>query len=347
MTRKEQRRIGATELRVDTIGLGCAPLGNLYAAVSDDDASALVASAWDAGLRFFDSAPHYGQGLSERRLGDALRPHHEETFVLATKVGRLLKPAGYQEIRHGFASPMPFDIEYDYSYDGVLRSFDDSLQRLGLDRIDILLMHDIGRVTHGEDNDRLFPIAMDGGYRAMDRLRNEGRVAAIGLGVNEQEVCSAALERGDWDCFLLAGRYTLLEQEPLDRFLPECLERRCSIITGGPFNSGILATGVSGKGAPRYNYGDADKGIVARVAELETACSEFDVPLPAAALQFPLAHPAVASVIPGCATREQLRETLDHFHHDIPPEFWVTLRERGLIRADAPVPGDATGDSER
>ena len=338
MTPVEQRRIGATKLAVDTIGLGCAPLGNLYAAISDDESSALTASAWEAGLRFFDTAPHYGQGLSERRVGDVLRQHHGEEFVLSTKAGRLLKPAGYRELRHGFVSPMPFDIEYDYSYDGILRSFEDSLQRLGLDRVDILLMHDIGTLTHGNDNDRLFPIAMDSGYRALDQLRSEGRVSAIGLGVNEHEVCSAALNHGDWDCFLLAGRYTLLEQEPLDYFLPQCTARNCSVIIGGPFNSGILASGVQGAGSLRYDYGHAEAHIVERVRQLEKACAEFEVPLAAAALQFPLAHPAVASVIPGCATPQQIQETMDHFHREIAPEFWSLLSARGLIRADAPLP---------
>ncbi len=354
MTSTEQRRIGATKLAVDTIGLGCAPLGNLYAAMSDDEASALAASAWEAGMRFFDTAPHYGQGLSERRIGDALRQHHGEEFVLSTKAGRLLKPAPYpdkhRDMRHGFASPMPFDIEYDYSYDGILRSFEDSLQRLGLDRVDMLLMHDIGTFTHGNDNDRLFPIAMDGGYKAMDRLRSEGRVSAIGLGVNEHEVCSAALDHGDWDCFLLAGRYTLLEQEPLDRFLPQCVARNCSVIIGGPFNSGILATGVRGP-APRtplhYDYGEAEAHIIERVGELETACTEFNVPLAAAALQFPLAHSAVASVIPGCASPQQVEETMDHFHREIPAELWSLLKERGLIRADAPLPRAGTPDTDQ
>jgi len=351
MTPMEQRRIGATKLAVDTIGLGCAPLGNLYAAMSDDDSAALTASAWEAGMRFFDTAPHYGQGLSERRIGDALRPHHGEEFVLSTKAGRLLKPAPYpdkhREMRHGFASPMPFDIEYDYSYDGILRSFEDSLQRLGLDRVDILLMHDIGTVTHGNDNDRLFPIAMDGGYKAMDRLRSEGRVSAIGLGVNEHEVCSAALDHGDWDCFLLAGRYTLLEQDPLDHFLPQCDARNCSVIIGGPFNSGILASGVRGAGPLHYDYGEAEAHIIERVRQLETTCAEFDVPLAAAALQFPLAHSAVASVIPGCATPQQVQETLDHFYREIPAELWYLLRERGLIRADAPLPCASTPGTDQ
>ena len=171
MTSPDQRRIGKTKLAVDILGFGCAPLGNLYRAISDDDAAALLHTAWQEGFRYFDTAPHYGQGLSERRLGDALRDRRGEAYVLSTKAGRLLKPAGYALERHGFVSPMPFDIVYDYGYDGILRSFDDSLQRLGLDRIDILYLHDIGRVTHGADNERLFPIAMDGGYRALDELR--------------------------------------------------------------------------------------------------------------------------------------------------------------------------------
>ena len=244
----EKRQVGNTGLAVDTLGFGCASLGNLYHPVSDADARQILDSAWSRGFRYYDTAPHYGQGLSERRVGDALRRFRGGEYVLSTKVGRLLKPVGYADERHAFMSPMPFDIFYDYSYDGIMRSFEDSLQRLGLDRIDILYMHDIGAFTHGARNDELFPIAMDGGYRAMDELRSAGAVSAIGLGVNEYEVCEAALDHGDWDCFLLAGRYTLLEQESLDTFLPRCLKRNCSIVIGGAYNSGVLATGVRGKG---------------------------------------------------------------------------------------------------
>ena len=302
MTCPDPRFIGKTKLAVDVLGFGCAPLGNLYRAISDDDAAGLLQSAWREGFRYFDTAPHYGQGLSERRLGDALRDRRGEDYVLSTKAGRLLKPAGYALERHGFVSPMPFDIVYDYGYDGILRSFEDSLQRLGLDRIDILYMHDIGRVTHGADNERLFPVAMDGGYRAMDELRRDGRVTAIGLGVNEWEVCEAALDFGDWDCFLLAGRYTLLEQEALDSFLPKCIERKSSVVIGGPYNSGILATGVRHGKAGHYDYGNAPGPVVAKVGRIESICEDFGIPLRAAALQFPLAHPAVVSVIPGMAT---------------------------------------------
>lgn len=341
-----QRNVGDTDLAIDTLGFGGASLGNLYQAVSDKDAAQILDDAWNAGFRYFDTAPHYGQGLSERRIGDTLRNQGRRNYVLSTKVGRLLEPTGYARKRHGFVSPMPFDIVYDYSYDGVIRSFEDSLQRLGLDRIDILFMHDIGAATHGSRNDRLFQIAMDGGYRAMDELRRDGRVSAIGLGVNEFEVCAAALDHGNWDCFLLAGRYTLLEQEALTSFLPKCVERHCSIIIGGAYNSGILATGVRGAGPFFYNYEEAPAKIVRCVEKIESTCMKFNVPLASAALQFPLAHSAVASVIPGIGNVSRISQTLDLFNHDIPAEFWSELKASGLLRDDAPVPVESPGDRQ-
>jgi D-threo-aldose 1-dehydrogenase len=342
MSSFQKNQIGNTELAIDALGFGCASLGNLYHEVSDVEAADILTTARANGFRYFDTAPHYGQGLSERRVGDALRGSSD--YVLSTKVGRLLRPAGYAAERHGFISPMPFDIEYDYSYDGIMRSFEDSLQRLGLDSIDILFMHDIGPVTHGNDDDRLFPIAMDGGYRAMDELRRNGLVSAIGLGVNEYEVCERALEHGDWDCFLLAGRYTLLEQTSLDTFLPKCIDRNCSIIIGGAYNSGILATGVSGKGPWNYNYVPAPEDVVRKVAAIEGLCAEFSIPLAAAALQFPLAHSAVASVIPGIGNVQRIDQTLNLFTTKIPDEFWQALSERGLIRDDALTPASNAGE---
>ena len=342
MSSFKKNQIGNTELAIDALGFGCAPLGNLYHEVSDEEATDILTTALANDFRYFDTAPHYGQGLSERRVGDALRGSSD--YVLSTKVGRLLRPAGYAAKRHGFISPMPFDIEYDYSYDGVMRSFEDSLQRLGLDRIDILFMHDIGPETHGDDDERLFPIAMDGGYLAMDELRRSGRVSAIGLGVNEYEVCERALEHGDWDCFLLAGRYTLLEQESLNTFLPKCIDRNCSIVVGGAYNSGILATGVSGKGPSNYNYVPAPDDVVRKVAAIEGLCTEFSIPLAAAALQFPLAHPAIASVIPGIGNVRRIDQTLNLFATKIPDEFWSALSEQGLIRVDAPTPIGSSGE---
>jgi D-threo-aldose 1-dehydrogenase len=333
-----KKQIGNTALHVDTLGFGCAPLGNLYQAISDDDAKTILSAAWQAGFRHFDTAPHYGQGLSERRTGDLLRPLQGKDYILSTKVGRLLKPAGYAKQRHGFVSPMPFDIHYDYSYDGVMRSFEDSILRLGLDRIDILYMHDIGRDTHGDANDKYFPIAMHGGYKAMDELRSQGLVKAIGLGVNEYEVCEQALDYGDWDCFLLAGRYSLLEQQSLQTFLPKCQQRNCSVIIGGPYNSGILATGVKGKATPNYNYAPAPQDIIAKVSKIEDLCQQYDVTLAAAALQFPLAHSAVASVIPGLGNVSRIQKTIDLFQQEIPAEFWQSLKVDGLLAEDSPVP---------
>lgn len=335
-----KRQVGNTDLQLDTLGFGCAPLGNLYQQVSDVDAAQVLNAAWQAGFRYFDTAPHYGQGLSERRTGDLLRPTKGQDYILSTKVGRLLKPKGYAQSRHGFVSPMPFDIEYDYSYDGVMRSFEDSLTRLGLDRIDILYMHDIGRDTHGDANDVHFPIAMQGGYKALDELRSQGLVKAIGLGVNEYQVCEQALDYGDWDCFLLAGRYTLLEQQALTSFLPKCQQRNSSIVIGGPYNSGILATGVQGKTVGHYNYEAAPADIVERVSKLESVCLEYGVTLAAAALQFPLAHSSVASVIPGLGSTSRIKRTLELFNQAIPNDFWQALKDKQLLHAEAPVPSD-------
>lgn len=230
------RKIGNTGLEVATLGLGCASLGNLYRTITDTQARETVRHALDAGLRYLDTAPYYGFGLSERRVGDALRGERRDGFVLSTKVGRLLQPCGpvdENKARHGFCSPMPFEPVYDYSYDGIMRSYEHSLQRLGLNRIDILYIHDIGHVTHGSENTRLFKIAMESGYKALDELRSAGQISAFGLGVNEFEVCEQALEYGDFDCFLPAGRYTLLEQGALDTFLPRCEARNVSVIIGG------------------------------------------------------------------------------------------------------------------
>ena len=328
------QRLGATDLVVGRVGFGGAPLGNLYAPVTDTVAATTLAAAWAGGIRLYDTAPYYGQGLSERRMGDALRGRDD--YVLSTKVGRLLEPAGYADARYGFASPMPFDAAYDYSYGGVMRSFEDSLQRLGLDRIDILLLHDIGSATHGEAHEALFEVAMRDGYRALRELRASGDVRAIGLGVNETAVCEQALEHGDWDCFLVAGRYTLLEQGALESLLPACATRGVSVLIGGPYNSGILA----GDGA-NYDYRRAPPAIVQKVARLEAVCGEYGVPLPAAALQFPLAHPVVAAVLPGIDRPERVVETMRLLRFPIPAELWRALKAMKMLAEGAPVPAGA------
>lgn len=327
--------------RLPRLGLGCASLGNLYRAIDREQAFATVDAAWDAGMRYFDTAPFYGLGLSERRLGDALRGRSREGFLLSTKVGRLLDRDTASDLgmeRYGFITPMPFKVRYDYSYEGIMRSYEASLHRLGLARIDILLVHDIGVATHGDANIAHFAALADGGYRALDELRRNGDISAIGLGVNEWQVCSDAMEIGQWDCFLLAGRYTLLEQEPLHGFLPQCQAHGARIILGGAYNSGILATGTRKGGTMHYNYAPAPAHIIERVARIEAVCDEHGVTLAAAALQFPLAHPAVQCVIPGVGEPRRVRQTQQLIEQFIPSAFWNQLSFEGLLDPAAPVP---------
>lgn len=335
----KKNQVGKTSLQVTELGFGAATFGNLYRPMTDENAHSAIQKAVEMGMNQFDTAPFYGFGLSERRLGDALRLIPAEDYVLSTKVGRILKPCAKAEDKHGFCSPMPFDPVYDYSYDGVMRSFEHSLQRLGLSKIDIIYMHDIGEVTHGSEHQRLFNIAIEGGFKAMDELRSQKLVSAIGLGVNEYEVCEQAMDHMQFDCFLLAGRYTLLEQEALKTFLPRCVKENTSIILGGPFNSGILATGVNKAGVtPHYNYEPAPQSVIDRVAKIEQLCAEYNITLPAAALQFPLAHPAVVSTIPGLSSAGRVMSTVQQMTETIPKAFWSALQDAQLLDPNAPVP---------
>ena len=324
------RQIGKTNLNIPTLGFGGAPLGGLLDAVDAVDSMATLRAATQAGMRYVDTAPFHGFGLSERRVGDVIRGG---SYVLSTKVGRLLVPgAAENPAAMGWPEALPFHPVYDYSYDGIMRSFEQSLQRLGLDRIDILYVHDIGEVTHGAQNATHFKALAESGYRALDSLRQSGQISAIGLGVNETAVCMEALEIGDWDAFLLAGRYTLLEQHALTDLLPACAARDVSIVVGGPYNSGILV------GGDTWNYGAAPQDVVDRVQQLKATCRDFDVALPAAALQFPMGHPSVASIIPGLRTPEELRQTLDWANAAIPAAFWDQLKDQDLLHPEAPVP---------
>jgi len=322
------------------LGFGAAALGNLYTQVSDETARAAVDAALTAGLDYFDTAPHYGFGLSESRLGGLL----PASARISTKVGRRLEPVDVpaDAVRHGFAGAAPFEPVFDYSYDGVMAAFEASLARLGRDRVDVLLAHDLGRMTHGDAHPAQLKTFLEGGYRAMVELREAGRTSAIGLGVNEWQVCLEASSHADFDVFLLAGRYTLLEQSALDSFLPTCAAKGVSVIVGGPFNSGILVEDAA-SGAPlHYNYEPAPPEIVERVARLRAVCRDHDVALPAAALRFPLAHPAVISVIPGLASAAQVKQALGWLDAPISAAFWRDLRQAGLLHAEAPVPEDET-----
>lgn len=334
----QRRRIGRTALEVSALSLGTAPLGGLYRDLSEEEAQATVDAAWEAGIRFFDTAPHYGHTKAEHRLGAALRRYPRSDYVLSTKVGRRFVPRTHPDDgSEGWESPLPFEAIYDYTHDGILRSFEDSQQRLGIVGIDILLVHDIGRYTHGERHEHYWrQLNEGGGFRALDELRAAGVVKAVGFGVNEREVILDAMREFDIDCALLAGRYTLLEQAPLDDLLPACVARNVSILLGGAFNSGILAHGLSGD--RKFNYGDAPPEVVERVARLDAVCRKFGVPLAAAALQFPYAHPAVATVLNGARSVAEVRENATSFGAAIPADLWIALRDEGLIDSRAPLP---------
>ena len=335
-----RRELGTTGLEVSELGFGGAAIGNLYRQLADEDAGAAVRESFAAGVRYFDTAPFYGFGLSEVRLGQALQGA-QSLPVISTKVGRRLVPTGPQDAsvgREGYFSSRPFAPVFDYSYESVMRSHAESLERLKVSRIDILLCHDIGRVTHGAGHGARVADFLEGGYRAMRELRDAGTVRAIGLGVNEWEICVELLATCELDCILLAGRYTLLEQPALATLLPLCEQRRVSIICGGPFNSGVLAAGSRAAASTHYNYAPPPPDVIERVVKLEKLCADFEVPLQAAALQFPLGHPQVASVVAGCASGAEARNCAAMFSHPIPPAFWRGLRERGLVDARAPLP---------
>ncbi len=333
MNISDRRPIGRTKLSVTPGGFGGAGIGNLYTPVTRASAEETLSLAWDSGIRFFDTAPYYGQGLSERRIGDFLRSKPRNDYVLSTKVGRLLEPLKGRAVGDfGFSDPLPFMPVFDYGYDGVMRSHEASLHRLGLDRVDILLLHDIGRMTHGAGNDAHFRDAMEGGVKALQELKSAGDIAAFGLGVNEVEICLDALKHADFDCFLLAGRFTLLDQVAAGGLLEQCLARHVSLLIGGVFNSGILVTGpIAGA---HYNYGEAPPEILERVRRLQDICARHGVALPAAALQFPRSHPAVATVLLGVVDPGSLERNLSGLATPIPPALWDALVEADLLRPE-------------
>lgn len=337
MIPSQKKKFGRIDLEVTAFSFGTAPVGNFLKPISETESQAMFETAWDAGVRLYDTAPMYGHGLSELRTGHYLRWKPRDEYVLASKVGRVLKPAKRETIDFApWADAAAFTMHFDYSYDGTMRAFEDSLQRLGLERMDLCFIHDIDRFTRGDEQPEVFKRAMDGCWRALEKLRDEHVVRAIGVGVNEWEVCYEALKQRDFDGFLLAGRYTLLEQEALNGFLPLCQERGAAVLVGGGFNSGILATGA--RPGAKYNYSPAPATVLEKVARIEKVCAEYRVPLPAAALQFVTAHPAIPSFIAGTRSVEQLKQNLDWFSHLIPAAFWIELKRQGLLRDDAPTP---------
>jgi D-threo-aldose 1-dehydrogenase len=333
------RRIGQTELEVSVLGLGGAPLGDLYERIPEERAVATLEIAYQRGIRFFDTAPLYGHGLSEHRLGHVLRSKPRADLVVSTKVGRWLRPERGELVDRGqFAGGLNFQTVYDYSYDGTMRALEQSYHRLGMDRVDIALIHDVDIWTHGsaEAYERRFREAMDGAYRALDELRRSGVVRVIGVGINEVAPCVRFAKEAAFDCFLLAGRYTLLEQNGLNDLFPLAEQHGFSLLLGGPFNSGILATGAT-PGA-KYNYKPAPPAIIKQVARIEAVCKRHDVPLAAAAIQFPLGQPTIASIVPGAVSPFEVERNAAYVDMQIPRSLWDELKAEKLLAADAPVP---------
>lgn len=335
-----RRRLGRTTVEVTTLGFGGATIAGTGGRVPEQQAAATLEAAWDAGLRYFDTAPWYGRGLSELRVGRLLRERPRDQFVVSTKVGRILRAPRDTASFDSAPWPggLPFEVQFDYSYDGILRAYEDSLQRLGLARIDLAIVHDLDLGVHQPEARWHAHMAqlITGGWRALDQLRADGVVGGIGVGINPVGMIPRFLELFDPDFFLLAGRYTLMEQDTLTAELPACLERGVGIVIGAVFNSGLLATGpVAGA---RYDYREATPDRLDKAGRIQTVCQRYGVPLMAAALQFPLGHPAVATVIPGPVTPEQVQLNLAGVCHPIPAELWRELKAEELIRGDAPTP---------
>ena len=318
--------LGRTALTVTRFGLGTAPLAGLFEAVDEATGVGVIERAWEAGIRFFDTAPLYGHGLAEMRLGKVLKQKPRDEFTLASKVGRLLRADALPEPGQSWRGTPPVNPVFDFTYDGVMRSFEESLGRLGLDRIDILHIH---------DPDNHYDAALAGAYRALDRLRSDGVIGAVSAGMNQAEMLTRFAREGDFDCFLLAGRYTLLDQVALKELLPECIKRGIAIIAGGVYNSGILADPKPGA---RYNYQTAPAELLERARRIRDVCARHGVPLKAAATQFPLGHPAVTCVVVGCRNAAQLDESLEMFDFEIPPNLWRDLKAKRLLPAEAPTP---------
>ena len=312
------------------LGLGCAPLGNLFAPVSESTAQETVEAAWAGGVRYFDTAPFYGHGLSEQRLGRFLRGASRPNVIVSSKVGRSLKAARARPRPDtGYVETAPFEPYFDYGRDAVLRQVEGSLKRLGRDRLELAYVHDIGGLTHGANHPKRFAEALDGAFPALSELKAQGVVGAIGIGVNEVAVCLETLACVELDVILLAGRYTLLDPSAGEVLLPLCLARGVRVIVGGPYNSGILAGGA------HYDYAAAPPAVIERARRLKAACAAHGVALEAAALHYPLRHPAVVSVVPGARSAGEVRANLGHFAIPPPEALWASLTADGLIPREA------------
>jgi D-threo-aldose 1-dehydrogenase len=331
------RRIGKTKLEVTEISFGAAALGGLYRACPREQAIDTLQAAWDSGIRYFDVAPWYGLGLAERRVGDFLRDQPDRSYVLSTKVGRLLRPVPTGTVPdYSYVDPLSFDADYDYSYDGIMRSVEFSYARLGLNHIDILYVHDIGVYTHGAAKNAVYQKQLlDSGIKALEELKSSGAISAFGLGVNEVPVCLDVMRNADIDCILMAGRYTLLDRSAVAELLPLCRQKGTSLVVGGVFNSGILATGpVPGS---HFDYMPANDDVLAKVGAMEAIAKKHGVPLAAPALQFPLRNPLVSSVLIGTAKASSLERNMQLFEPALPDTIFPEFDNLTLV---APPLGD-------
>ncbi len=332
--------LGRTEVALTKLSFGGAPLGDLFEIISETQAQMTLQAAWDAGVRYFDTAPFYGYGKSEHRFGQFFREQPRQEFVLSTKVGRVLRATrDLDNFDKGmWAGGLPFDVVFDYSYDGIMRSYEDSLQRLGLNSVDLLLIHDLDHLFHV--NDARITAHMTqlctSGWRALDELRSSGQIKGVGAGVNQLGTIPRFLEMVDLDFFIVAMPYTLLDQDVLDAEFPQCVERGIGVVIGAVFASGILATGPTENAF--YAYAPAPAEVLEKTRRIEAICDRHGVPLRAAALQFPLAHPIVAAAIPGALTPEHIQSNVEIFEHPIPADLWSDLKAEGLLREDAPTP---------
>ncbi|MAE63475.1 MAG: pyridoxal 4-dehydrogenase [Phycisphaeraceae bacterium] len=335
------RRLGKTDLDLPALGFGAAPIGDLFVRVSERESTDILTEAWNAGVRYYDTSPFYGSGKSELRLGVLLREHPRDDFVLSSKVGRTMTAyrGDTADFEPGeFVGALPFDLKFDYSYDGVMRSYEDSTIRLGLNRIDLLIIHDLDHWFHVTDEAVEARLKeLESGWKALTELKSAGLIHGIGAGINQKAMMMPFMERFDLDFFLVAIEYNLLTHDVLDREFPECERRGIGVITGAPFASGILATGP-GPDA-KFNYEPASEEVQQRVAGMQKVAARHDLPLTAAAMQFPFGHPIVASVIPGAVEKAHPGLNVAAMSHDVPGAFWQELKDEGLLRKDAPVPG--------
>ena len=334
-----QKKLGKSNISLSPIGFGGAPIGDLFEKLGDELCYKTIEECHKSGINFYDTSPLYGYGLSETRIGKYLSTIKRDKFILCTKVGRYLTPEEPSKINRGvFKGGLNYIPNLDYTYDGVMKSFEQSLSRLGLSEIDVCLIHDVDKWTHGDEMEKYFKIAMEGAYKALSKLKSENVIKAIGIGVNETEMCFRFAKAGDFDCMILAGRYTLLEQGGLKDFFPLAVQKNIGVILAGVYNSGILAKGINPNST--YDYGKIPKHIEEKYLKIDKICKEYNVPVAAAALQFCNANQAVSTMILGMDRPSQIQENIDFFNFKIDKEFWLELIKNNLIDPESPIPNN-------